>query len=439
MNRTSTASALTSRRSLRGVLLSPPWIWLVPLIVLCALAAGAYFFFFSAKPPGEQQREDKRGQDGMSRPVPVTGAPVTTGDINVYLNGLGSVTPLNTVTVRSRVDGQLMRVLFREGQIVKPGELLAEIDPRPFQVQLTQAEGQLARDVALLENARTDLARYQVLLEQDSIAEQQLATQAALVRQYEGAVKTDRGAVDNARLQLIYSRVTAPLGGRIGLRLVDPGNIVHATDTTGLVVITQLQPIAVIFTLPEDNLPAVMDKLQHGDKLVVDAYDRSGRTKLATGYLLTVDNQIDAATGTVKLKAQFANETYKLFPNQFVNVRMLVQTLSDATLVPSAAIQRGAPGTFVYVVKDDKSVTVTPVKLGPVQGEVTAIASGVTPGNLVVVDGTDKLREGAKVELITREAQAASPPGAKARPPRGDRPAPTGQSPGGQRRSKDGG
>ena len=267
MNRTSTASALTSRRSLRGVLLSPPWIWLVPLIVLCALAAGAYFFFFSAKPQGEQQRASKRGQDGMSRPVPVTGAPVTTGDINVYLNGLGSVTPLNTVTVKSRVDGQLMRVLFREGQIVKPGELLAEIDPRPFQVQLTQAEGQLARDLALLENARTDLARYQVLLKQDSIAEQQLATQAALVRQYEGAVKTDQGVVDNAKLQLIYSRVTAPLGGRIGLRLVDPGNIVQASDANGLVVITQLQPIAVIFTLPEDNLPAVMDKLQHGDKL----------------------------------------------------------------------------------------------------------------------------------------------------------------------------
>jgi multidrug efflux system membrane fusion protein len=413
MNRTSTASALTSRRSLRGVLLSPPWIWLVPLIVLCALAAGAYFFFFSAKPPGEQQRENKRGQDGMSRPVPVTGAPVTTGDINVYLNGLGSVTPLNTVTVRSRVDGQLMRVLFREGQIVKPGELLAEIDPRPFQVQLTQAEGQLARDVALLENARTDLARYQVLLEQDSIAEQQLATQAALVRQYEGAVKTDRGAVDNARLQLIYSRVTAPLGGRIGLRLVDPGNIVHATDTTGLVVITQLQPIAVIFTLPEDNLPAVMDKLQHGDKLVVDAYDRSGRTKLATGYLLTVDNQIDAATGTVKLKAQFANETYKLFPNQFVNVRMLLDVERGVTRMPTAGVQRGTQGTFAYVIKSDNTVTMRTIKLGPTEGDFAAVVSGLAPGEQVVVDGSDKLREGAKVEPISKDTTAAPSDGAR--------------------------
>ena len=387
-------------------MLSRPWIWLVLLIVLCATAAGAYFFF-SAKPEGAQQGQGKRGQDGMSRPVPITGAPVTTGDINVYLSGLGSVTPLNTVTVKSRVDGQLMRVLFREGQIVKPGELLAEIDPRPFQVQLTQAEGQLARDLALLDNARTDLARYQVLLKQDSIAEQQLATQAALVRQYEGAVKTDQGAVDNAKLQLIYSRVTAPLGGRIGLRLVDPGNIVQASDPNGLVVITQLQPITVIFTLPEDNLPAVMDKLQQGAKLVVDAYDRSGQTKLATGYLLTVDNQIDAATGTIKLKAQFANESYKLFPNQFVNVRMLVDVLHGVTRIPTAGVQRGTQGTFAYVIKSDNTVTMRTIKLGPIEGEFAAVESGLTPGEQVVVDGSDKLREGAKVEPIGKDAAAA--------------------------------
>jgi multidrug efflux system membrane fusion protein len=369
----------------------------------------------------------------------VVAAAAKKGSIDVYLNALGTVTPRNVVVVRPRVDGELMRVAFKEGQLVKAGELLAEIDPRPFQVQLTQATGQMAKDQALLRNAQLDLERYRTLLAQDSIAKQQVDTQEALVRQYEGAVQSDQGAIDSAKLQLTYSRVTAPIGGRVGLRQVDPGNVVHASDTNGLVVITQLQPVTVIYPIPEDNVPQVMRRLASSEAIVVDAWDRDQKAKLASGKLVTVDNQIDTATGTVKLKAEFPNDNLALFPNQFVNVRMLVQTLADATLVASAAIQRGAPGTFVYVVKDDRSVTVAPVKLGPVQGEVTAIASGVSPGDLVVIDGADKLREGGKVELITREAQAAPAAGAKGRPPRGDRPPGTGQRTEGQRRSKDGG
>jgi len=378
------------------------------LIVLGLAIAGALAYYYwpgrdqALAEVSEKGKGKGKGGAGANRPVPIIAAPARTGEVGVYLSGLGTVTPLATVTVRSRVDGQLMRVNFREGQLVRAGELLAEIDPRPFEVQLAQAEGQLAKDQALLKNAIIDLDRYRTLFEQDSIARQQLDTQAALVRQYEGTIKADQASVANARLQLTYSRVTAPLSGRIGLRQVDPGNIVRSTDQNGLVVITQLQPISVIFTIPEDSVAAVLRRLKAGEKLPVEGWDRAEKTKLATGTLLTVDNQIDPATGTVKLRAQFSNEDFALFPNQFVNARMLVDTLRDATVIPTAAVQRGNQGTFVYVVQADNTVTVRPVKLGPTQGEVVAVAAGVKPGENVVTDGADRLREGARVEIADR-------------------------------------
>jgi multidrug efflux system membrane fusion protein len=380
------------------------------IVTVIAAGAGAYYYFFQRgdKPAAEVAETGKgkgkgKGKAGSSsgRPIPIIATPVTTADVGVYLTGLGSVTPLATVVVRSRVDGQLMRLHYREGQLVKARDLLAEIDPRPFQVQLGQAEGQLAKDQAALKNAILDLERYRTLFQQDSIAKQQLDTQAALVRQFEGTIKADQATVESAKLQLAYSRVTAPITGRIGLRQVDVGNIVRAGDANGIVVITQLQPISVLFTVPEDNVSTVMQRLKEG-KLPVDAWDRADKTKLASGALTVVDNQIDPATGTVKLRAQFANDDFALFPNQFVNARMLLDTLRGATVVPSAAVQRGSQGTFVYVVREDSTVTVRPVKLGPVQGQIVAVESGLTPGERVVTDGADRLREGARVEIADR-------------------------------------
>lgn len=392
------------------------WIW---LLLIALAGGGAYYFFIgpgkSASPASPQPGGGRRGANA-ARTMPVVAVPARTGDISIYLNGLGSVTPLNSVIVRARVDGQLMKVLFKEGQVVKRGELLAEIDPRPYQVQLTQAEGQMARDQALLKNAQTDLERYRLLFKQDSIAKQQLDTQESLVRQYEGALKVDRGQIDSAQLQLTYSRVTAPIGGRVGLRQVDPGNIVRAGDANGLVVITQLQPVTVVFSIPEDNIPGVMKKLQAGEKLPVEAYDRAQKTKLASGSLLTLDNQIDPTTGTVKLKAQFANDDFGLFPNQFVNTRMLVDVRRGVTIIPSAGVQRGSQGTFAYVVKEDRSVSLRPVKIGATQGDDTEITDGLAPGELVVTDGADKLREGAKVELAGKDGGAARPRDGNVRP-----------------------
>ncbi|MGA2314768.1 MAG: MdtA/MuxA family multidrug efflux RND transporter periplasmic adaptor subunit [Thermodesulfobacteriota bacterium] len=376
--------------------------WWIVLLVVCLLGVGAYVFFIKA-----QSRAAKQGQVPSTPGIPVVAVEAKKAGFNVYITGLGSATPLNTIIVRTRVDGQLMEALFREGQIVSLGELLAKIDPRPFEVQLMQAEGQLARDVAQLKNAQLDLQRFQVLWEQDSISKQQLDTQEALVRQLEGAIKTDQGQIDSAKLNLVYCQITAPISGRVGLRLVDPGNIVHASDVNGLVVITQVQPITVIFPIPEDSLPQVLARLKTGERLPVEAYDREMKQRLAVGSLLTVDNQIDPATGTVRLKAIFSNEKNELFPNQFVNARLLVDVRREATVVPAPALQRGPQGTFVYVVKADRTVSVRPITVAEIQGGEASIKTGLSPGELVVVDGADRLREGTRVELRAQSGGTA--------------------------------
>jgi membrane fusion protein, multidrug efflux system len=340
----------------------------------------------------------------------VVAAAATTGEMDVIVTALGTVTPLRTVTVRSRVDGELVRLHFKEGQRVKQGELLAEIDPRAFHMQLEQAQGQLTRDEALLANARLDLERYRTLFSQDSIARQQVDTQASLVRQYEGALQVDRSQVDNARLQLAYTRITAPVSGRLGLRLVDQGNIVRAGDASGLVVITQLQPVAVLFSVPQDGVPAVLKRLNAGERVAVDAWDREQRAKLAEGELASADNQVDPATGTVKLKAQFPNGDDALFPNQFVNVRMTLDRLRDVIVIPSAAVQRGAQGLFVYMVRPDSTVAQRVVKLGPSDAQRVSVSEGLAVGEIVVTDGMDRLRPGASVQTSAQRPEIKPAP-----------------------------
>jgi membrane fusion protein, multidrug efflux system len=379
-------------------------LWLVAIAVL--LIAGLGYGLHRA---AERRAAADAAARSGARSVPVVAVPARRGDIPIALSGLGTVTAFNTVTVRSRVDGQLVKVAFQEGQFVKQGDLLAEIDPRPFEAQLTQAEGQRARDQAQLKDARINLERFRQLLDKEFISKQQYDDQAASVGQFEGTVKADDGAIANARLQLAYSKITAPIGGRVGLRLVDVGNMVHATDSTGLLVITQVQPIAVVFTIPEDNLQPLMKRLRSGERLTVEAYDRSGNTKIATGELLTTDNQIDPTTGTVKLKAVFANEDHALFPNQFVNVRLLLDVRKDATIIPTAAIQRGPNGTFVYVVSPDRTAEVRPIRVGVTAGADAGVDSGLSTDELTVIDGADKLRAGSKVQLQKPDAAGAAP------------------------------
>lgn len=389
----SAALALADSASSRG---RRRWPWVVAGAAALALL---YLLARRGGKDGNAAVAGKSGKAGAGRAIPVLAAAARAGDLGVYITGLGTVTPLATVTVRSRVDGQLIHVAFREGQIVREGDLLAEIDPRPFQVQLMQAEGQTAKDEAALKNAKIDLERYRVLAEQDAIPKQQLDTQIATVNQDEAALKSDRAQNESAKLNLVYCRITAPVSGRVGLRLVDLGNMVHAADPNGLVVITQLQPITVLFTIPADRLPAVLQQLQAGKRLATDAYDRDLKNKLASGWLLAVDNQIDQTTGTVRMKASFPNENNELFPNQFVNARLLVDTLKGTVLVPSAAIQRSPQTTFVYVVKADSTVEMRTVDVQLTEGDDTSLRQGISPGEMVVTDGVDKLQPGTKVAV----------------------------------------
>ena len=373
-----------------------------------AIVAGAGWYISQAGTSAPARQAGRFGGANMATPVGV--ATAAKGEIPVVIRALGTVTPLNTVNVKTQITGQLVKVDFKEGQMVKQGDLLALVDPRPYDVALQQAIGQMQRDEALLKNAQTDLERYRKLVAQDSIARQQLDTQQSLVRQYEAALVIDQAMVDAAKLNVAYTKIVAPITGRIGLRTVDPGNYVTMGDATSICIIIQIQPISVLFTIPEDTLPSVRERLKAGAKLEVRVLDRAQKNELGIGKLDTHDNLIDMTTGTVKLRAVFDNKDDTLFPNQFVNVRLLVDTVKDATVVPVAAIQRGQPGTFVYLVKADDTVEIRVVELGATDGEKVQIVKGLQPGDQVVIDGTDRLRDGAKIRRPGGPPRAASGP-----------------------------
>lgn len=404
----SSASPVAPKRGRNGKLIAFGVVLLIAAIVLWRWQPWNKAPAGGNGAPAASGGRHRGGPGGMANlPQPVSVATASAGDMPIVITALGTVTPLANVTVRTQLSGVLQAVNFTEGQMVKKGDVLAQVDPRPYQISLDNAQGQLARDQALLATARLDLKRYQTLLAQDSIASQQVDTQASLVKQYEGTVKSDQANIDTYKLDLNYARITAPVSGRVGLRQVDPGNYVTSGDTNGIVVLTQIDPISVIFTTSEDNLPAILKQLRAGTKMSVTAYDRSNTTVLESGYLQTVDNQIDTTTGTVKLRASFQNPNQLLFPNQFVNARLLVDTIHNAVIVPTSAVLNGSQGAYVYVVKPDNTVTVRLVKPGPVDAERTSIASGLAVGERVVIDGSDRLKEGAKITIPAERAKGA--------------------------------
>jgi membrane fusion protein, multidrug efflux system len=408
VDRTERESPATARPRTRR---RHPWRWAALLVVFLAIGALLWRQVLHAPQPG-----GRGGPSGAAPPQSVGAASVDQGDIRVILSQLGTVTPLANVTVKTQISGQLMEVGFNEGQLVRKGDFLAQVDDRPYQVALERDLGQLAHDQGTLDQARHDLKRYETLGRQDSIALQQLDDQKFLVEQLIGTVQATQGAVDTDKLNIAYCHIIAPVTGRVGLRQVDPGNYVQTTDANGLVVLTELDPISVIFTIPQDNIPEVMRQLTAGISLPVDAYDRANTQQLAAGKVETVDNQIDTTTGTVRVRANFANPQDVLFPNQFVNAHLLVDTLHNVVRVPVAAVQQGAPGPYVYVINPDDTVSVRPIKVGPVDGAVEQVVSGLKPGERVVTDGTDRLRDGAKVTVPqASNASGANPP---PRPPR---------------------